>query len=54
MTALSDLRDSMRETMRRDQVWPWLIERQPPNIDASKNILLYVEGLSVSFDGFKR
>nr|WP_279246619.1 urea ABC transporter ATP-binding protein UrtD [Candidatus Litorirhabdus singularis] len=39
--------------MPRDQLWPFLIEKQPPAVDASKNILLYVEGLSVSFDGFK-
>jgi urea transport system ATP-binding protein len=45
--------DSLRETMRRDQVWPFLIERQPPEIDVSHQMILYVEGLSVSFDGFK-
>ena len=48
MTAL----DNARELMRRDQVWPFLIPPAAP-VDVSKNILLYVEGLSVSFDGFK-
>ncbi len=45
--------DDVRHTMRRDQVWPFLIEKQPPNIDVSHNVILYVEGLSVSFDGFQ-
>jgi urea transport system ATP-binding protein len=45
--------DNFRETMRRDQVWPFLIEKQSPNIDVSHQMILYVEGLSVSFDGFK-
>lgn len=45
--------DDVRQTMRRDQVWPFLIEKQPPNIDVSHNVILYVEGLSVSFDGFQ-
>jgi len=43
--------DSLRETMRRDQVWPFLIESSP--IDISHQMILYVEDLSVSFDGFK-
>ena len=45
--------DDLRLTMRRDQVWPFLIEKQPPVVDTSHQVLLYVEGLSVSFDGFK-
>ena len=47
------LLDDFRHTMPRDEVWPFLIDKQPPAIDVSKNILLYVEGLSVSFDGFQ-
>jgi len=44
--------DVIRETMRRDQVFSFMQERNiNPNVD--KNILLYIEGLSVSFDGFK-
>lgn len=48
MTALSQT----AELMRRDQVWPFL---QPPaaSINVDKDILLYIEGLNLSFDGFK-
>ena len=49
MTLLEDFRSSMP----RDQVWSFLIEKQPPKIDTSHQVILYVEGLSVSFDGFK-
>jgi urea transport system ATP-binding protein len=45
--------DTVRETMRRDQVWPFLIEKQFPKVDISHQVILYVEGLSVSFDGFQ-
>ncbi len=45
--------DNMRQTMRRDQMWPFLMEKQAPVVDTSHQVLLYVEGLSVSFDGFK-
>lgn len=40
------------ELMRRDQVWPFL---QPPaaSINVDKDILLYIEDLNLSFDGFK-
>lgn len=41
-----------KEVMRRDQVWPFLI-RGVPQVDISHQVVLYVEGLSVSFDGFK-
>lgn len=43
--------ESLRETWRRDQVWPVLINEKKINVD--KNIILYIEDLSVSFDGFK-
>ncbi len=43
--------DSLRETWRRDQVWPALIDDKKVNVD--KDIILYIEDLSVSFDGFK-
>jgi urea transport system ATP-binding protein len=45
--------DTVIETMRRDQVWPFLIEKQFPKVDISHQVILYVEGLSVSFDGFQ-
>ncbi len=46
------LLETTRETFRRDQVWPILLSKNT-QVNVSKNILLYVEGLSVSFDGFK-
>ncbi len=45
--------DDVRQVMRRDQVWPFLIPSVAPAVDVSKNVLLYVEGLTVAFDGFK-
>lgn len=45
--------DDVRQTLRRDEVWPFLIEPEPPSIDVTHQMILYVEGLSVSFDGFK-
>lgn len=44
--------DNTRQFWRRDQVWPGLIRGQN-HIDVSHKMILYVEGLSVSFDGFK-
>lgn len=43
--------ESVREMMRRDEVWPFLMEKH--DVDISHNVILYVEGLSVSFDGFQ-
>jgi len=45
--------DDFREFMRRDQVFRALIERQPPAVDTSHSIILYIEDLTVSFDGFR-
>ena len=45
--------DRVRDVWARDKVWPHLIEASAPNINVDKNIILYIEGLSVSFDGFK-
>jgi urea transport system ATP-binding protein len=44
--------DTTRELFRPDQVWGFL---QPRDVDVNvdKNIILYVEDLNVSFDGFK-
>ncbi|MGL6160592.1 urea ABC transporter ATP-binding protein UrtD [Microbulbifer sp.] len=41
-----------RELLRRDTTWPFLVPRQRA-VDVSHQVILYVEGLSVSFDGFK-
>jgi len=45
--------DNFRELMRRDRVFDFMISEQAPVIDVSHEVLLYVEGLTVSFDGFK-
>jgi len=45
--------DNLRETMRRDQVWDFM---QPPvnlQLDVTHGNILYLEDVSVSFDGFK-
>lgn len=46
------LLDETRELFRRDKVWSFM-QPQETIVDVSKNIILYIEGLSVSFDGFK-
>ena len=44
--------DTTRDVMRRDQVWSFMAQPEPV-IDVSHQVILYIEGLSVSFDGFK-
>ncbi len=43
----------IRAFSRRDQVFDFLLQAQPPSLDLSHNIILYLEGLNKSFDGFK-
>ena len=45
--------DAFREVMRRDRVFDFMLDETLPAVDVSHRVLLYVEGLSVSFDGFK-
>ncbi|HIP38471.1 MAG TPA: urea ABC transporter ATP-binding protein UrtD [Desulfocapsa sulfexigens] len=45
--------ESMRSFMRRDQVFDFLIPDVPPNLDLTHGVILYLENLNVSFDGFK-
>jgi urea transport system ATP-binding protein len=45
--------DSLREFSRRDMVFDFMIPDQMPAVDVSHDVLLYVEDLTVSFDGFK-
>ncbi len=45
--------DAVRHFMRRDQVFDFLIPDTPPDLDLSHGVILYLEGLNVSFDGFK-
>ncbi len=47
------VRDVMQEVARRDHVWPFLMPSRGPRVDVSHSVILYIEGLSVSFDGFK-
>lgn len=44
---------SLQEFMRRDQVFDIVNDAQNERLNVDKQILLYLEGLSVSFDGFK-
>jgi len=50
---ISNPLDAFRHFTRRDQVFDFLIQEQPPELDLSHNIILYLEGLNKSFDGFK-
>jgi urea transport system ATP-binding protein len=43
--------DAVRSGLRRDRVFSFL--RPPPVLDLSHGTVLYLEGISVSFDGFK-
>jgi urea transport system ATP-binding protein len=45
--------DTVRTFMRRDQVFEFLIPDTPPDLDLTHGVILYLEGISVSFDGFK-
>jgi len=45
--------DAMRSFMRRDQVFEFLIPETPPDLDLSHGVILYLDNLNVSFDGFK-
>ncbi len=49
--------DQVREVMRRDRVFNFMAQGQHPvikgKVDVSKDIILYLESVSVSFDGFK-
>ncbi|MEZ9511977.1 urea ABC transporter ATP-binding protein UrtD [Vibrio breoganii] len=56
MSALENvnaLKENVRSITRRDQVFPFLIPEAHPLIDTRHNVLLYVEGVNKSFDGFK-
>lgn len=47
--------DRLRETMRRDQVFPFLMPRSlaSSELDTRHGPILYLEDITVSFDGFK-
>jgi len=44
--------DNTRDFWRRDRVWPFC-DQNTQQVDVSHNVILYIEELSVSFDGFK-
>ncbi len=44
---------ALREFSRRDRVFDFLVQAEPPALDLSHNIILYLEGINKSFDGFK-
>lgn len=45
--------EGLQNFWRRDQVWSRFNNAATPAINVDKNIILYIEDLSVSFDGFK-
>jgi len=45
--------DMLREFARRVKVFDYMVQPQPPKLDLSHNMILYLEGLNKSFDGFK-
>jgi urea transport system ATP-binding protein len=47
------LKSSVQEITKRDEVFSFLKPDQHPLVDTRHNILLYVEGVNKSFDGFK-
>ncbi|MCU0835220.1 MAG: urea ABC transporter ATP-binding protein UrtD [Chromatiaceae bacterium] len=49
MTALQEF----REAMRRDRQWSFMYSVRDLEVDVSQGAILYLEDLSVSFDGFK-
>ena len=52
MSMIDSALENTRETFRRDQVWSFL-KTEETKVDVSHQVILYIEGLSVSFDGFK-
>lgn len=43
----------IQKIMRRDRVFDFMANAVIPEVDVSHSVLLYLEGLTVSFDGFK-
>ena len=44
---------AFEQVVDRNHVYPFLVPKQAPELDVSKNVLLYLEDITVSFDGFK-
>ena len=47
------IRSSLAAFTDRDQVYSFAMPKHTERLNVDKNILLYLEGISVSFDGFK-
>ncbi|GGB92084.1 ABC transporter ATP-binding protein [Marinobacterium zhoushanense] len=47
------LQSTMAEVLDRDHVFSFMAPQSAANLNVEKNVLLYLEGISVSFDGFK-
>ena len=45
--------ERLRETFRRDRVWDAMLPEEYYQVDVTHGTLLYLEDVSVSFDGFK-
>lgn len=45
--------DNLRETMRRDRVFDFMVPTTGLEVDLSHGTILYMEDISVSFEGFK-
>ncbi|NEV61070.1 urea ABC transporter ATP-binding protein UrtD [Thiorhodococcus minor] len=45
--------DTLRTTMRRDQVWEIMVPKTGLELDISHGTILYLEDISVTFDGFR-
>lgn len=45
--------NTLEQVADRHHVFPFMMPQQAPALDVSHNVLLYLEGISVSFDGFK-
>lgn len=46
-------KEQLQSLVSRDEVFPFLIPEVSPDLDVSKGVILYLEDISVSFDGFK-
>ena len=45
--------DNLREALRRDRVFDFMVDVEGLEVDLSHGTILYLEDISVSFDGFK-
>ncbi len=45
--------DQLRNTMRRDRVFDFMLQTSGLEVDVNHGTILYLEDISVSFDGFK-